>query len=330
MTEIISAVDKNLIIDELQGKLLCHTQKAGNKIYIISYHSAPNTMKEIGRLREISFRQGGGGSGNSIDIDEYDSLEKPFQQLIVWNPDEQEIIGGYRFLHGSEATYTPEGKPIMPMGHIFNFSERYLKDFLPYSIELGRAFIQPKYQSYKGGIKSLYALDNLWDGIGMMISTYENIRFMIGKITIFPKMQIEARYSIMHFLNKFYADTDKLIIPIDSCEERVPNNFAEYFDNLFSKDSVKDNMKVLTTYLKERGERIPPLIKAYIDLASTMKSFGTCLDKDFGNIYDTGIMIDINDIHKNKKDRYLTYYMRKQSVINIVNNIGENSTFTKK
>lgn len=318
MQEIIPPVDKNLIIKELKGNLLNQTQKAGNEIYLISAHKSPNIMREISRLRELSFRQDGGGSGKELDFDDYDYLEKPSRQLIVWNPDAEEIVGGYRFLHGKDAEFDSKGKPIMPMGHIFDFSEKYIKEYLPHTLELGRAFIQPKYQSYQGGIKSLYSLDNLWDGIGMVLSTYDDLRYMVGKITIYPKMQIEARYAIMYFLEKFYGDKEELVTPIPHLEERVPENFMEVFDNLFDKDDIKKNLNILKRYMKERGEKIPPLIKAYIDLASTMKSFGTCLDSDFGNIYDTGIMIDMNDVYTSKKDRYLTMYLRKQAVMNIL------------
>lgn len=311
MTNLIPPIAPELILDELQGRFLCHTQKANNDIYVVNAHNSPNTLKEVGRLRELSFRSSGGGSGKSYDLDEYDFLEKPFEQLIVWNPDKNEIIGGYRFLYGADAILDDRGKPMMPMCHIFDCSQRFVDNYLPYTIELGRAFVQPQYQSYKGGLKSLYSLDNLWDGIGAMIGTCDDVRYMVGKITIYPQMQIEARYAIIFFLNHFFADQEKLFTPIK--EEVVPENFCEFFTNLFSEPTLEGNFKVLLTYLKERNERMPALIKAYIELASTMKSFGTCFDDEFGNIYDTGIMIAIDDIYKKKKERYLSFYLKKQA-----------------
>ncbi len=311
MAKLISAIDKSLILGELEGKLLCKTQKANNEIYVINAHNAPNTIKEIGRLRELSFRDSGGGSGKSYDLDDYDFLEKPFEQLIVWNPDKNEIVGGYRFIYGKNAVMDTHGKPSTPMSHIFDCSQKFIDEYLPYTIELGRAFIQPKYQSYKGGIKSLYSLDNLWDGIGAIIGAYDDVRYLVGKITIYPQMQIEARYAIIFFLKHFFADEEKLFIPIN--EEIIPDNFCDFFENLFSKDNTKDNFKILLNYLKDRNEKIPALIKAYIELASTMKSFGTCFDSEFGNIYDTGIMIAIEDIYMSKKERYLSYYIQKNA-----------------
>lgn len=311
MINLIPPIATELILDELQGRLLSRTQKANNEIYVVNGHNAPNTLKEIGRLRELSFRNSGGGSGKAFDLDEYDFLDKPFEQLIVWNPDKNEIVGGYRFLHGQNAVLDNNGKPITPMSHIFECSQLFIDQYLPYTIELGRAFVQPQYQSYKGGLKSLYSLDNLWDGIGAMIGTSDDVRYMVGKITIYPQMQIEARYAIIFFLNHFFADKKQLFMPIN--EEIVPENFCDFFTKLFSASSVQDNFKILLAYLKERNEKIPALIKAYIELASTMKSFGTCFDNEFGNIYDTGIMIAIDDIYNKKKERYLSYYIKKQA-----------------
>lgn len=311
MAKLISAIDKSLILNELEGKLLCKTQKANNEIYVINAHNAPNTIKEIGRLRELSFRNSGGGSGKSYDLDDYDFLEKPSEQLIVWNPDKNEIVGGYRFIYGKNAIMGKQGKPLTPMSHIFDCSQKFINEYLPYTIELGRAFIQPKYQSYKGGIKSLYSLDNLWDGIGAIIGVYDDIRYLVGKITIYPQMQIEARYAIIFFLNHFFADNEKLFTPIK--EEVIPDNFCNFFKELFSKENTRENFRILLNYLKDRNEKIPALIKAYIELASTMKSFGTCFDSEFGNIYDTGIMIAIEDIYMRKKERYLSYYINKNA-----------------
>lgn len=319
MVRLISSVEDKLIVNELKDKLLCKTQRANNEIYIVDSHNAPNTVREIGRLRELSFRNSGGGSGKSFDLDEYDSLENPFKQLIVWNPEKREIIGGYRFLCGRDATFDTEGNPIMPMSHIFRASKRYISDYLPYTIELGRAFIQPKYQSYKGGLKSLYALDNLWDGIGAMIGNNDDVKYMVGKVTIYPKMKVEARYAITFFLKYFFEDKDKLFVPIR--EEAIPEEYLIKFERMFTQNSsASENFRILTNYLKEYSERIPALIKAYIELASTMKSFGTCFDPDFGNIYDTGIMIAIDDIYNSKKERYMSYYIKKRSIIDTILN----------
>jgi len=322
MQPLIKPVDKDLIINELEGKLLCKTQKANNEIYIVNAHNSPNVIREIGRLRELSFRCSGGGSGNSYDLDDFDFLEKPFEQLIVFNPLKQEVIGGYRFLHGKNASFNQKGEPVMPMGHIFNFSKQYITDYMPFSIELGRAFIQPKYQSIKMGLKSLYSLDNLWDGLGEMINTYDDVRYLVGKVTIYPQMQIEARYAIIFFLKHFFPDKNNLFVPIK--EEIVPNNFCNFFKKkLFTEKTIKENFRILIKYLKERNETIPPLIKAYIELSTTMKSFGTCFDTDFGNIYDTGIMITIDDIYDDKKERYLSRYIQKHSAIDIIFNLNK-------
>jgi hypothetical protein len=303
MENIIAPIEKQLIINELRGKLLCKTRKANNEIYVINAHNAPFTIKEIGRLRELSFRSGGGGSGKSYDLDDLDFLPKPFEQLIVWNPDEQEIVGGYRFLHGKNVEFLPNGEPNLPTSHIFTLSQHFIDNYLPYSIELGRAFIQPKYQSLRSNFKSIFSLDNLWDGIGAMISSSKDVEFMIGKVTIYPQMKEAARFAIIYYLAKFFLDNEQLLIPKNG--EKIPKKYVTLFDKLFVEKSPKENFRILNHYVRKQDEHIPPLIKAYIELSDTMRTFGTCIDNDFGNIHDTGIMITIDDIYREKKERYM-------------------------
>jgi len=302
MVSIIEPISKNLIIKELSGKMLRKTRKANNEVYVVNAHNSPNVMKEIGRLREISFRNSGGGSGNSFDTDEFDFLPQPYEQLIVWNPDEKEIIGGYRFIHGKNVVFK-DNVPQMPMEHIFDFSEKFINDYLPYTIELGRAFIQPKYQSIKGGVKALFALDNLWDGIGSLVLLYPETQYLIGKVTIYPQMNEQARCAIIYYLSKFFPDSENLFLA--KSLEVPPKKYCQKFEKMFANGDAKENFRKLNAYVRHKKESIPPLIRAYIDLSSTMRSFGTCIDADFGNIHDTGIMITINEIYEDKKKRYL-------------------------
>ena len=166
---IIPAVSKELLKSELTPeKLLRKTNKGNNEIYIITAHNSPNLMLEIGRLREIAFREAGGGTGKEADIDEFDTCENCYKQLIVWNPEAEEIIGGYRYLLGSDWQLDEKGQPILATSHMFHFSDKFLKEYMPYTVELGRSFVSLPYQSSRMGAKSLFALDNLWDGLGAL------------------------------------------------------------------------------------------------------------------------------------------------------------------
>ena len=129
MEEIIKPLDKELIKAELtEDKFLRKTNVGGNSIYLITAHDSPNTMLEIGRLREIAFRAAGGGSGLSVDIDEYDTMENPYKQLIVWNPEAEEILGGYRYILGTDVNFDEKGHPILATSHMFDFSEKFIKE----------------------------------------------------------------------------------------------------------------------------------------------------------------------------------------------------------
>ena len=312
MKSIITPIDKNVIRRELNDeRFLRKTNKAQNEIYIINAHNAPNTMKEIGRLREVSFRLGGGGSGNEIDVDEFDFMEKPYQQIIVWNPDAEEIIGGYRFIHGKNVTLKPNGQPLIAMEHLFKFSDEWVQNDLPHTMELSRAFIQPKYQSAQMGLKSLFSLDNLWDGIGALIASYSDIKYLIGKVTIYSIMEEKTRNAIIFFLDKFFGNHDGHITPKE--EISVPDNQKKELERLFSEKEYKDNYRILQNYVKHFGETIPSLIHGYIELSSSMQTFGTGFDKDFGDIYDTGMMITVDDIYAAKRSRYVETFLDTHS-----------------
>lgn len=308
MKEIIPPVDKNLLKQELSGdKFLRPTNKAHNEIYIIDAHNSPNVMREIGRLRELSFRSGGGGTGEEIDTDEYDFLEKPYQQLIVWDPQAEEIIGGYRFLNGNDVEIDADGQPNFVMSHLFRFSPQFVSEFLPQTIELGRAFVQPDYQTSKMGVKSLFALDNLWDGLGALIHSTKGIKYFIGKVTIYNSYPVAARELIYTYMFKYFTDSDKLIVPKRPVE--ISEATRKKAKTLFSGKDINGDYKHLQKAVRAEGETIPALFNAYIGLTDTMRMFGTIFDADFGSVYETGIMVNMDDLLETKRKRYIEPYI---------------------
>lgn len=308
MQAIIPPVDKELLKKELnQEYFLRPTNKAHNEIYIITAHQAPNVMREIGRLRELSFRAWGGGSGKDCDIDEYDLMEEPYSQLIVWNPDAEEIIGGYRFLSGSQVKFDDKGQPLFTMGHLFLFSPKFIEKHLKYTIELGRAFVQPDYQSAKMGMKSLFALDNLWDGLGALIHKEKQVRYFIGKVTIYNDYPAVARELIYEYMHRFCSDPERLIYPVK--EFVVSEENRSLARGLFADKDADACYKILQKNVRNAGETIPPLINAYLGLTNTMRMFGTMCDPNFGGTYETGIMITIKDLFESKKKRYIEPYI---------------------
>lgn len=305
MEEIIQKISRELIKSELTSdRFLRPTNKAGNEIYIVTHHDSPNVMKEIGRLREISFRTAGGGTGKSMDIDQYDIQENPYKQLILWDPEKEEIIGGYRFQHGTNIPVI-DGKLMIATARLFNFSEQFIKDFIPYTIELGRSFVQPDYQSSKAGAKALFALDNLWDGLGALSVIHPEIKYFFGKVTMYTDFHTESRDYILSFLKKFFPDKDGLVVPIDPVEVSIDKQIV---DDTFMEDNFKDNYKKLNKLVRSFGANIPPLVSAYVNLSPTMRTFGTAVNDVFGDVEETGILVTLADVFDEKKKRYMESY----------------------
>lgn len=314
MKPIIQPINRELLKKELtRDKFLRPTNKADNEIYVITAHDSPNVMLEIGRLREHSFRSGGGGTGQEIDTDEYDYLDNPYKQLIVWDPKALEIIGGYRFLEGSEVDFYENGQPKFVMSHLFTFSDAFIKDFLPYCIELGRAFVQPDYQTSKMGLKSLFALDNLWDGLGALIHSRANSRYFIGKVTIYNSYHTVARELIYEYMFRYFPDQDKLIKP--KKEVKVSPESTKLAKEIFEGNNSSHDYKSLQKAVRNVGETIPPMFNAYIGLTETMRMFGSIIDHDFGSVYETGIMVTMGDLLDTKRKRYIEPYIEYLKII---------------
>lgn len=303
--ETIDIVPSSLIKAELtEERFLRDTNKGGNKIYIIDAFNAPNVMREIGRLREIAFRNAGGGTGKDCDIDEFDTMTPPCQQLIVWDPDAELIIGGYRFITGKNIQLK-DGVPHIATSHMFKFSDKFLNEYLPYTLELGRSFVRVEYQSSKAGAKALYALDNLWDGLGALTVLYPEIKYFFGKVTMYPSYSQCCRNMILYFLHKHFPDNESLVTPITPLKTNID---IEAMEKLFIGNNFKEDYKILNMAVRECGFNIPPLVNAYMNLSPTMKMFGTAINDEFGDVEESGIFIKIDEILEEKKQRHIDSY----------------------
>jgi hypothetical protein len=299
MIPVITPVDRKMIESELtHDKYVCHTSKGGNKVYEVTAHNSPHIMSEIGRLREISFRLAGGGTGKSTDIDEYDtSLIAPYRQLIVWDPKDREILGGYRYI-------VCTGKQVSSLAtqEIFDFSDLFTDEYLPITIELGRSFVQPNYQTTNIRHKGLYALDNLWDGLGALVIRYPHVHYFFGKVTMYTSYRVIARNLLLNFLHKYFPDPDLLVIPKDPIDYDMAN---PYYTTVFNTGDYKEDFKILSREVRALGENIPPLINSYMNLSPSMKVFGTTVNEHFGGVEETAILVSINDIYPEKINRHI-------------------------
>ena len=304
---IIAPIAKDVLKSELTpDKQLRMTNKSNNEIYVITAHDSPNVMLEIGRLREIAFREAGGGTGKETDIDEFDICENCYKQLIVWNPEEEEIIGGYRYLLGTDWELDDKGQPILATSHMFHFSKKFLEEYMPYTIELGRSFVSLPYQSSRMGAKSLFALDNLWDGLGALTVIKPNVRYFFGKMTMYPSYIRKGHDMILYFLKKHFDDKENLIIPLHPLQIEADE---EELKRLFCEDSFKDDYKILNREIRKLGYNIPPLVNAYMSLSPTMKLFGTAINYGFGDVEETGILIAVDEILEQKRVRHIDSYI---------------------
>ena len=306
---IIPPVDKELIKQELTPeRQLRLTNRSQNEIYVITAQQAPNTLREIGRLREIAFREAGGGTGKELDLDEFDTCENCYKQLIVWNPEDEEIIGGYRYLYGSEWELDENRQPKLATSHMFRFSDRFIDEYMPYTVELGRSFVSPDYQNVRKNTKSIFALDNLWDGLGALTVLNPHIKYFFGKMTMYPSYIRRGRDMILYFLKKHFDDKDNLIMPMKPLKiEEDPEELAR----LFCEDDFRKDYLILNREIRKLGYNIPPLVNAYMNLSPTMKLFGTAINYGFGDVEETGILIAIDEIFEEKRVRHIDSFAKQ-------------------
>ena len=308
MKPIIPAVETSILEQELEGHILRPSNKADNVIYDITAHECPNVMREIARLREISYREGGGATGNEMDIDDMDTMARPYHQLIVWDPEHKQIIGGYRYLLGSEAELRPnaqgELQPYITSAHLFHYSEKFIREYLPTTIEFGRAFVQPMYQTREMGVKALFALDNIWDGIGALMHNNPTLRWMIGKVTIYPDYNATARELIYAYLDRYHRGEQGLFGPYQSLPLCPPEQLP------FEGEDKQENYHILQRAVREQGTVIPPMFSAYLNLTNDLLFFGNAVNDELANVYETGIMVDLETVYPEKKERYITPYVQ--------------------
>jgi len=321
MKPIIHAVPREDLEKELtENKFIRITNKSENELYIITAHDSPNVMREIGRLRELTFRAAGGGTGLDLDIDANDTAENPYLQLIVWDPDTEEILGGYRYLICKK----PDGTTISPdelaSTHLYNFSEKFISEYLPHTIELGRAFVQPAYQSTSRHSKGLFALDNLWDGLGTLVIDNPDMKYFFGKVTMFPNYNQRARNLILYFMEKHFSDNENLVVPKELLDTKMERDEMK---KIFDGKNYMEDYRTLSQKVRAFGENIPPLINAYMNLSPSLKTFGTVLNPSFGNVEETAMMIIINDLYKQKVERHVASYFpeSRYQIFRLINRI---------
>jgi hypothetical protein len=308
MEPVIPPVDRRFLKKELTSELFVReTNNGSNQIFIFTYDQAPNLMREVGRLREISFRDAGGGTGKSVDIDEFDTATVPFRQLIVWNPEDEEIVGGYRVIVGKEVPNDEQGHPMTPTAELFSFSQKYIDQFWPVTIELGRSWVQPIFQPTVNVRKGMYSLDNLWDGLGAVTIQHPDVKYFFGKITMYPSYDSFGRDMILFFMHKYFPDKDRLVVPKEPLVIQTEENVLE---SIFSGENYDEDYKILIQNIRKLNEQIPPLVNAYMNLSGSMRTFGTAINPGFGYVEETAISITIADIYDYKKDRHLSTYKK--------------------
>ena len=312
MEPIMAPVSLDLIKAELTpSKKLRDTNKGSNEIYVVNHFDSPNTMLEIGRLREEAFRDSGGGSGLAVDIDEFDTMENPYQQLIVWDPEAERILGGYRFILGGDIRLCENGQPHLATSHMFHFSEKFIKEYLPYTIELGRSFVSPEYQSSKAGAKAIFALDNLWDGLGALAIQRPNMKYFFGKMTMYPEYNREARDLIQYFLFKHFEDKEKLVVPMEPLKIETP---VSYMESILTEKEFKEDYRLLNAEVRRHGVNIPPLVNAYMSLSPTMKMFGGGINHEFSEAEETCILISFDEIYESKISRHVDSFLKEKMI----------------
>ncbi len=296
-----NSVDLSTILEtELLGAELLGKTADGHSIFLAEYAASPMLMREIGRLREITFREIGEGTGKEIDLDEFDAW---YEHLILWNTAKREIVGAYRIGNPS-AIEKKHGKASLYTSTLFHFSKE-LQNVLPRSLELGRSFIRREYWNSQ-------ALDYLWHGIGAYLAKHPDIEYLFGPVSISGEYTREAINCIVFYFTKWFDS--KLF----SVEPVIPFGLssARNLSSLMAGKEAQEDFMILKRKLREQGLQVPTLLKQYSELSDSggvhFLSFG--IDAAFGNCVDGFILVEVSKIKESKKRRYIYSKIKEETI----------------
>lgn len=278
---------------ELESAKLLGETSDGKKIYLYSNDEDNSVIKEIGRLREISFRQVKEGSGKKRDIDDFDYY---YEHIVLWDDKDLEIVGSYRITQAKSVVEMLDIEGLYT-STLFNYKEEFSKYFNN-GIELGRSFVQPKYWNSR-------ALDYLWQGIGAYLRAHPSIRYMFGPVSISKSYDEEATSLLVYFYMNYFGAKETSVEHIESYS--ISKEKSDRYDKLFLKDNYKEDLITLKYELQARGYAIPTLYKQYSDLCDDggveFMDFG--IDRDFDDCVDGFIVVDVTKLKAQKRKRYI-------------------------
>lgn len=289
---VIHPIDKKLLKHQLSKSKFLGFTGDRKKIFLAESYLAPDVLKEIARLREISFRKVSEGTGKKMDRDKYDEY---YKHLVLWDEDELEIVGSYRIGIGRTIISTL-GVNGFYTSELFTHSQQ-LQNILAQSAELGRSFIQSKYWN-------TYALDYLWQGLGVFLKDNPYIKYTFGGVSLSKSYSDEAKKHIIFFYKKWFGDKQNL----SAAKNRfiISNSESNNLSSFYSSFDYRKDLISLKNYLKHLGFSLPVLYKQYSELSERdgIKFIDFSLDPDFNNCVDALILLEIDKIRQDKKERY--------------------------
>jgi putative hemolysin len=292
--------DRRVIKQELKEAELLGETGDGKKIYLFDYRPDSAVMQEVGRLREISFRFVGEGTGEKKDLDRYDQY---YRHLILWDEEDLEIAGAYRLAEAHKLIHD-ENSPLYSQT-LFQYSDA-MKPYFEQGIELGRSFIQPRYWGRR-------SLDYLWYGIGAYLKKHPEVRYMFGPVSLSNSYPKPAKNMLVWFYKHYFGDNKQL------AKANLPYKLSHDEDDklrlLFSGNDYLADFRVLKEQLDDLGVSVPTLYKQYSELCNTggvcFMDFG--VDADFNYCVDGLVMVDMEFVKEKKYQRYVGF--KDQSVI---------------
>lgn len=278
----------------------------GKEVYLYKYEENSPIIREIGRLRELSFRAVDEGSGKRRDNDNFDRY---YSHVVLWDNNDLEIIGSYRLAFVPDVV-NKYGDDALYSSSLFRFKPEF-KPYLDHGMELGRSFIQPRYWGKRG-------LDHLWQGVGMCISRTEGCRYLLGAVSISAAMPDHGKALMIHYYKMYYKKSDGLVKHKLSYD--VPPEIQAQAQEIFCGHDREEDFKRLKHVLASMGTSVPTLYRQYVELCEYggvhFLDFGT--DTSFANCIDGMVLVDMAKMLPEKQSRYLKSSLEKEPVLSVV------------